>query len=158
MEIQKQDLERSNSNSCKDLITVACLVLVDPAGAVLITQRPIEKQLGGLWEFPGGKVETGESAEGALRREIIEELQIKIGSLQPMIPVTHHYDFGAIQLVPFLTRCEKRPPIQLIEHSDLAWVEEVDLLKYQWAPADLPVVEELRSILSGNEIKHSHPA
>jgi mutator protein MutT len=157
MEIQKQNLESSNSNDCKTPINVACLVLVDRTGAVLITQRPIEKSLGGLWEFPGGKVETGESAEVALRREIIEELQIEVGLLHPMLPVTHVYEFGTIQLIPFLSKCHNRPPIQLVEHSDLAWVEHVNLLDYEWAPADLPIVENLRAILGGNGIQPSHP-
>lgn len=156
MEIRKQDSvsqQRSNKNSP---IAVACLVLVDLKGSVLITQRDIEKQFGGLWEFPGGKVEADESAEAALRRELLEELQLEVGLLHPMLPVTYEYEFGVIQLIPFLARCEQRPTVHLVEHSDFAWVGYGGLSNYVWAPADLPVVEELMAILDGNGMQLEH--
>lgn len=158
MDVQNQDSESSQKNSQKIPISVVCLVLVDSSDSVLITQRPIKKQLGGLWEFPGGKIEAGESEEAALRRELLEELQLEVALLYPLLPVTHIYEFGTIQLIPFLSRCVNRPAVHLMEHSDLAWVGYVDLLKYKWAPADLPIVEELMAILGGNEMLPSHPS
>jgi mutator protein MutT len=153
MEIRKQDSVRQERNNPKSPIAVACLVLVDLEGSVLITQRPNEKQLGGLWEFPGGKVEAGESSRAALRRELSEELQLKVGLLHPLLPVIHVYEFGVIELIPFLSQCEQRPAVHLVEHSDFTWVASADLASYEWAPADLPVVEELMAILDGNEIQ-----
>lgn len=146
------DLEREDQMILKGadksaVIPVACLVLVDAGGAVLITQRPYGKSLGGLWEFPGGKVEPGESAETALRRELREELSLEVGNLQAMTPVIHHYDFVTIQLIPFLARCSERPTLHLNEHLAATWTSTPNLPNHPWAPADLPILRELTTIL-----------
>lgn len=138
------------------VVSVACLVLLDSEGAVLIARRPLDKSLGGLWEFPGGKVEAGESAEVALRRELREELQLEVGSLQAMEPVVHTYEFGTIRLLPFLAQCQERPKVQLMEHSDFRWAACDALTSFEWAPADLPVVAALRLILDGAEAQTAH--
>lgn len=124
-------------------LDVTCLVLLDASGAVLATRRPQEKQLGGLWEFPGGKVEPGEDPEAALRREILEELALRVGPVQPMDPVVHGYPFGTIRLLPFL-HCGARPTsIRLLEHSEYRWVTPRTWLELEWAPADLPVLSQI---------------
>jgi len=105
-------IDPMNQDSAQiDSITVSCLVLIDSAARLLATQRPADKPLGGLWEFPGGKVEPQESDETDLRREIREELQFEIGALSPLTPVTHAYDFALVTLIPFLSRCESLQPV-----------------------------------------------
>lgn len=126
------------------LIEVACLVLRDPNRRVLSTQRPAGKRLGGFWEFPGGKIEAGESAAVALRREILEELNLQVGELRPLQPVEHLYDFGTIRLVPLLSECAEQPAIVLYEHVEARWLALDELDSVEWAPADLPILEQLR--------------
>ncbi len=129
-----------------DLTMVVCLVLVDADGNVLATQRPKEKRLGWFWEFPGGKVEIGESPESALRREIQEELGIELGPLQQLSAITYTYDFGSIRLLPFKAYCKSRPKLALAEHVDAKWVGSHDWQSLEWAPADIPVIHELFEI------------
>lgn len=127
------------------IVDVVCVVLVDDAGNVFVARRPPDKSLGGLWEFPGGKVDTGEMMEDALRRELMEELQMQVGSLQAMVPVVHTYSFGRIRLWPMLARClrEGRPAYQLHEHTEARWVALGGLREMDLAPADVPVLTQL---------------
>ena len=93
-------------------------------------------------------MESGEHPENSLRREIKEELLWSLGDLKPLTEVIHEYDFGTIRLKPFLHRCIDRPEFSLTEHVDLRWMHSSDWDKYTWAPADVPIVEQLL-----NEIK-----
>lgn len=115
----------------------------------LATRRPEGKRLGGLWEFPGGKVEEGESADDALRREVREELCLVLEDLKAMVPVVHEYSFGKIELRPYLARCRVRPEICLTEHTASRWVRWAEVGELEWAPADIPVLEELRTLFPG---------
>lgn len=124
-------------------ITVVCLVLHDTVGKVLTTRRPVGKRLGLLWEFPGGKVESGESPEQALRREIYEELGIELGKLEQLPEVEYSYQFGSIRLLPFISQCEVRPPLRLTEHEDARWITLNAWNALEWAPADIPVIKNL---------------
>jgi len=128
---------------------VACIVLMDASGAILVTRRPLDKALGNLWEFPGGKVEDGESPEQGLRREIQEELRLPLPCLEPLSPVTHRYDFGTIRLLPFLARCDPRPGVHLVEHTEARWIQLSQADALEWAPADIPVVKELKVLFPG---------
>lgn len=131
------------------MLTVTCLILTDPAASVLATRRPFDKALGGFWEFPGGKVEAGEAPAEALRREIREELRLELGEIETLTPVEHDYEFGRIRLLPFLARCAVRPVVHLVEHIDSRWVFPEDFDTLQWAPADLPILDEITTILRG---------
>lgn len=124
-------------------VPVVCAIILRD-GRILLAQRPPDKKLGGLWEFPGGKVEPGESAEAALHRELEEELGCRVRVTQALAPFVHAYDWGRIELIPFL--CElatgSAEP-QAHEHTALAWVVREDLQNYDLAPADVPVVRAL---------------
>lgn len=125
------------------VVAVACLVLLDSNGCVLVSKRAANKHLCGLWEFPGGKVEFGETPESALRREIVEELDYNLGDLTPLTPVQHTYPFATIQLYPFLAQCAQRPTLLLSDHSEVRWIYPQEGHDLQWAEADLPVLSEL---------------
>lgn len=131
------------------MLIVTCLILVAPDGCVFATRRPLHKSLGGFWEFPGGKVEAGESPEEAIRREIREELHLELGLLEALTPVEHKYDFGRIRLLPFLARCRSRPAVHLVEHIDARWIATADFATLEWAPADVPILGEIAVILRG---------
>jgi 8-oxo-dGTP diphosphatase len=125
------------------VMEVVCLVLRDARGRVLATRRPPGKSLGGLWEFPGGKVDPGEDPQDALRREIREELGFDVGALALLTPVAHTYPFAVIRLIPYLSECSAHPDIRLHEHTALRWVSHEAAAALEWAPADLPVLAEL---------------
>ncbi len=127
-----------------DILNVVCLVAIDEKKHLLATQRAADKPLGLLWEFPGGKVDKGESPEIALRREIQEELSIELDELTEHPAVTHTYEFGTIRLIPFITHVEKRLEIsKLNAHEAAQWIPLKHWNKLQWAPADVPIIEQL---------------
>ena len=130
------------------IILVSAVALIDPDGRVLLAQRPEGKSMAGLWEFPGGKVEAGETPEGALVRELHEELGIETWSscLAPLTFASHTYD-GFHLLMP-LFACRKWDGIvQGKEGQKLAWVYAKDLNNYQMPPADIPIIPILRDWL-----------
>lgn len=124
-------------------IHVVCLVLVDASGYFYATQRPENKRMAFHWEFPGGKVESGENPECALRREIEEELTWSVGDLERLPDSVHSYELGTIRLTPFFHRCLVRPDFFLTEHVDSRWMHASDWDGYTWTPADVPIVEQL---------------
>ena len=130
------------------LVLVVDCALIDPDGRVLIAQRPADKQMGGLWEFPGGKMEPGERPEEALIRELSEELGIAVKEpcLAPFTFASHAYaDF---QLLMPLYLCRRwEGTVQAKEHQGLKWVWPKDLKDYPMPPADVPLVPMLRDLL-----------
>lgn len=130
------------------IILVSAVALIDPDGRVLLTQRPEGKSLAGLWEFPGGKVEVGESPEAALIRELNEELGIDTWAscLAPLTFASHSYpDFHL--LMP-LFACRKWQGIATgLEGQTLAWVRPEKLRDYPMPPADIPLIPILRDWL-----------
>ena len=127
----------------KPPVPVVCAILVR-GERILLAQRPPDKKLGGLWEFPGGKVEAGESAEAALHRELQEELGCTVRITQTLAPFLHAYDWGRIELIPFVCElAEGSAEPHAHEHTALVWVERGELRNYELAPADVPLVAGL---------------
>jgi len=126
-------------------VDVVCAILKREE-TVMIARRPEGKKLGGLWEFPGGKVEPGERPEAALHRELHEELGCEVQIVRELPACEHVYDWGSIRLIPFVCQLTARSTEpHPHEHSALAWVTLAELSRYDLAPADLPVVAMLRS-------------
>ncbi|CAN1528919.1 MutT NTP pyrophosphohydrolases including oxidative damage repair enzymes [Rhabdaerophilaceae bacterium] len=130
------------------LLLVAAVALVDADRRILIAQRPEGKQLAGLWEFPGGKVEPGERPEETLIRELREELAITVKEpcLAPLTFASHRYpDFHLLMPLFICRRWEGVP--QAVEHQALRWVEPQRLRDFPMPPADEPLIPMLRDIL-----------
>ncbi len=130
------------------LVLVAAVVLVDADGRVLLAQRPEGKAMAGLWEFPGGKVDPGETPEAALIRELAEELGIDVAAscLAPFTFASHAYpDFHL--LMPLYV-CRKWTGIPTPrEGQHLRWVRHARLADYPMPPADKPLLAMLRDLL-----------
>lgn len=130
------------------IVLVSAVALIDPDGRVLLAQRPAGKSMAGLWEFPGGKVEPGESPESALIRELREELGIETrqSCLAPLSFASHGYD--DFHLLMPLFACRRWDGIPLPrEGQRLTWVRSADLSRYPMPPADLPLIPVLRDLL-----------
>jgi 8-oxo-dGTP diphosphatase len=126
-------------------IPVVCAIIEDGSGRVLVAQRPAHKHLGLKWEFPGGKVEPGESPENALVREIKEELGCDIVIVRALSPSTHDYTVVAIEMLPFVCHLAAgSAALHPHEHVAVRWVEPAELALLDLAPADLPVVANYR--------------
>jgi 8-oxo-dGTP diphosphatase len=132
----------------KKMLLVAAAALVDADGRVLICQRPQGKSLAGLWEFPGGKVEPGETPEACLIRELEEELGIVVANacLAPFVFASHDYESFHLLMPLYLCR-RWSGVITAREHEALAWVKPNRLGDYPMPPADAPLVAWLRDLL-----------
>lgn len=129
-------------------LLVSAVALIDADGRVLLAQRPEGKSLAGLWEFPGGKVEPGETPEAALIRELYEELGINTwkSCLAPLTFASHSYD--DFHLLMPLFACRRWEGVaQPREGQQLAWVRPDRLRDYPMPPADLPLIPILRDWL-----------
>ncbi len=126
------------------MIEVVCGVLRDNRGAILACQRPPGARLGGLWEFPGGKVEPDEDPAEALRRELREELDVEVEVGPALNAVTWPAGDPPIRLLPFLCSLRQGVPRPL-EHTEIRWCRLDEAAALAWAPADLPILAELRA-------------
>ena len=125
-------------------ITVVAAVIHDAQGRVLLARRPDDRHMGGLWEFPGGKVNPGEAPDDALRRELQEELGVGAEITSPLTFAVH--DEPGLRILLLFYRCrivegEATP----LDGQQLAWVEASDLAGYPTPPADAALVAELAS-------------
>lgn len=114
--------------------------VIREGNTVLATQRGEGKAMAGFWEFPGGKIEPGESPQDALIREISEELRCTIQVGDQITTTAYDYDFGTVVLTTFWCTVVEGSPI-LTEHSTALWLQRDDLYTVEWAPADIPSVD-----------------
>lgn len=130
------------------LLLVVAVALIDPDGRVLIAERPAGKQLAGLWEFPGGKVEPGERPEACLIRELREELGITVeeACLAPLTFASHAYE--EFHLLMPLYVCRRWSGFaEPLEGQRLVWVRPRDLRAYPMPPADAPLIPALIEVV-----------
>lgn len=129
-------------------VLVSAVALIDRDGRVLLAQRPAGKRMAGLWEFPGGKIETGETPEAALIRELGEELGIDTAEscLAPLTFASHSYDDFHLLMLVYVCRKWSGTPRPL-EGGELAWVRASRLRDYDMPPADIPLIPVLQDLL-----------
>ena len=131
-----------------DLLLVVAVALIDPDGRVLVAQRPQGKSMAGLWEFPGGKIESSETPELALIRELKEELGITVkeACLAPFTFASHTYSGFHLLMPLYICRRWDGTPRPL-HHAALKWVRPRDLKDIPMPAADLPLIPMLRDLL-----------
>ncbi len=131
-----------------NLLLVAAVIMIDIDGRILLAQRPEGKSMAGLWEFPGGKVELGETPERALIRELNEELNIDVteACLAPFVFASHTYEDFHLVMPTFLCR-QWDGILTAREGQNLKWVKIQDLEKYDMPPADVPLIPMIRDFL-----------
>jgi 8-oxo-dGTP diphosphatase len=140
--------ETVSASGGKPMVLVVACALVDVDGRVLLARRPEGKKMAGLWEFPGGKLDPGETPEAALIRELKEELGIDVAAacLAPFAFASHDYDTFHLLMPLFICRRWKGTPTSR-EGQTLAWVRAAKLTEYEMPPADKPLIPLLRDFL-----------
>ncbi len=128
----------NNSQFAKKHIHVTCAI-IERGGRVLATQRSAAMSMPHKWEFPGGKIDPGETAEECLRRELLEEIGIQARIGRSLPTSTHQYPTFTITLYPFVCTIEEGE-IFLHEHAALLWLPPNQLHTLDWAEADIPVL------------------
>lgn len=124
----------------KQIVVVGAVIVKD--GKILCAQRGPSGSLAGMWEFPGGKIEPGETAREALEREITEELECQVSVGTEVTTTRHEYDFGVVTLTTFYCELTDGTP-NLTEHSEVRWLAPHDLRTLNWAPADIPAIDRI---------------
>lgn len=127
-------------------LVTAAIIYQD--GKVLLTRRGPGEKLAGFWEFPGGKIEHGETYQECLTREIKEELNLQIEVGEVLTTSTYKYEHGEIHLIA-LEASILSGKIELTVHDKYEWVAPTDLVFYKLAPADIPIAERLPELLNG---------
>lgn len=142
------DGHQNSAPETTKIVWVVAVLLVDIDGRVLIAQRPEGKSMAGLWEFPGGKVEQGETPEYALIRELREELGIdtRTSCLAPLTFTSHHYDDFQLFMPLYVCRVWEGEPTAN-EHQNLKWVYPKDLRNYDMPDADKPLIPFIRDFI-----------
>lgn len=121
----------------KEINVVGAVIRRD--GLVLCAQRGFAGSLAGMWEFPGGKIESGETPRQALEREIVEELQCRVSVGALVTSTVHEYEFGIVTLTTYNCELIEGTPV-LSEHEEVVWLPPAELRTLEWAPADVPAV------------------
>ena len=123
---------------------VTCAIIVKE-GKILIARRAVDQKLAGKWEFPGGKVEDGESPEECLKRELAEEFGIQVEVGEYITSSKHQYDHISIELIAFHTKYISGT-FTLTDHDKIEWVKPAELLDYDLAKADVPIAQEISQV------------
>lgn len=134
----------------KKTIRVVGAVIEDDDKNILCAQRPKGKNLALKWEFPGGKIEPGETPDEALKRELMEEMTLTISIGEKITTTTFEYDFGIVELTTYYSKI-LAGEIQLLEHVQMKWVKPEEIEKLDWAPADIPAIEIIKRKI-GNRV------
>lgn len=134
--------------SAQNLLLVVACALIDADNRILLAQRPVGKSLAGLWEFPGGKLEQGETPEQALIRELSEELSITVKQdcLSPLTFASHTYEKFHLLMPLYICRRYQGIP-RGAEGQTLKWVKAADLNQYPMPDADKPLLPILKDLL-----------
>jgi 8-oxo-dGTP diphosphatase len=127
----------------KKHLHVTCAI-IEREGLILAAQRSASMSLPLKWEFPGGKIDYGESPEECLRREIVEEMGIQVSVGKSLSATTHNYPTFSVTLHPFVCSIESGE-IVLHEHAAIVWLPPEELHSLDWADADLPVIQSYLS-------------
>jgi len=127
-------------------ILVAAAAILNPQGQLLIAKRSDDKHQGGLWEFPGGKVEVDESVETALKRELLEEIGIDTLQCEPLIRIEHDYSDKSVVLDVWIVSSFSGEATGL-EGQPIEWIDPVDMDSYQFPEANLPIIAALKTRL-----------
>ena len=127
------------------MINVVAAVITDEHGKILIAQRNLNKSQGGLWEFPGGKIELNETKEEAIVREIKEELNMEIKVEYYIGEKSFTYPTKEINLIAL--KCSKvSKNYEVLEHENIAWITKEEINKYEFAPADIFIVNSIKKV------------
>lgn len=129
------------------IIEVVGAVIVNEDNELFAAQRPEGKSLAGMWEFPGGKIEEGETPREALAREFKEELDCTIKVKEFITRTVYEYDFATIALSTYYSELEEGE-IVLKEHQDAKWLGVSEISELEWAPADIPAINKIVKDLS----------
>lgn len=128
----------------KKYIRVVGAVIMNDDDEILCAQRPEGKNLALKWEFPGGKVEKGETETGALVRELDEEMECRIDVLDKITTTVYEYDFGIVELTTYYAKILSGE-IKMLEHVDMKWMNRENIDALDWAPADIPAIELIQN-------------
>lgn len=124
-------------------INVVGAAIVDPmTNRILIAQRGPSQSLAGMWEFPGGKIEPGETEPEALKREIHEELNLSIEVNEAIETASYQYDFGQVTMTVYYAAL-RGGELKRLEHAEIRWVSVEELVDFNWAPVDIPIVKAI---------------
>jgi 8-oxo-dGTP diphosphatase len=132
----------------KEAAILVAVGVVARSGRVLVTRRREGQILEGWWEFPGGKVNPGETVQAAMARELSEEVGIEVSAVRALPPILHQYPHGTVHLHPFLARCVSGEPAP-IEVAACRWVTCDELRELEMLPGNKPLVEGLLGDWSG---------
>jgi len=132
-----------NNHSLQDVpYVVVAAAILERKGKILLTRRRLDVHQGGLWEFPGGKREAGETLEQCLRRELKEELDIEVCDVRPFSTVRHRYPEKEVELNVFTCSILQGEP-KALECMEIVWVHRQELASYEFPAADRPVLRKL---------------